>query len=205
MKKERISSKLFDRVINAPDGDMLVNVDVRISFSSLPTKGFYAIQSFTIFPNSLKPYFKHYTRVKFFVNKYIYNHLLFLADPTMRDLVYEKEEIYDDLNFAIYYKMKDANMAFDGSLKKDYTISHHSIIIPKAIVINEKDIGKCDFCEARIWTFPVSEATKGLNKLQKCALKMRQVNKKFNSKHICPEWTERNIDEQYKTKKGETK
>lgn len=147
-----------DLILNEKDY-LNISIIIQIFFCNYLNKtnikkenfGKYVVQSFSIFPETIKPYLEHETKLKGLIyNHYIKN--LLLSVIFQNELNYEKTEIYDPCHFSVYFSIKD-NLIEDENFKKDINkyiniISKKTfnLVVPKLYLPKIEDIGKCKTC-----------------------------------------------------------
>jgi len=143
----------------------------------------FIVQSFSIFPPSIKTYLEYNTKVQGLVY-YKYIKSLYLTNIFENEIEYVKTEIFDACNFSVYYRIKEKffnNKEFKKDINKYIQIMSKrtwNIEIPKIYVPDPEDIGKCKSC------FYFSYYKK-MNK--KCPYKSKQKGEKKR----CPDYMQK--------------
>lgn len=144
---------------------MKKNVFISIDLTIRENK--FLVQTFNIYPVSLKPYFQSETNIKKIIMGAIRK--LYLGDVGIEEFNYETTKQYDDLSFSVYYKLKNSVDVgeqykeienFKQKLKQDYFV----LKIDNNLFIEEKLIGKCETCVFNKEDCPFRKGTNGIKR-----------------------------------------
>jgi len=144
--------------------NVFISIDLKIRDKK------YLVQTFNIYPVSIKFYLKSETKIKSIIKNAI--NKLYIGDSSIEEFDYDKTKKYDDLSFSVYYEMKEKIKLngeekeienFKKHLKQNYVV----LKIDENLFVEKKLIGKCQTCVFNKEDCPFRKGKNGIKRICK--------------------------------------